>query len=79
MEIFINYMLNKAKKIAEQNFIECNGDTDIGFYFEGKWIINPWMDPTGRFELSFESAKETYGVENIRNFILLANEEQEKF
>lgn len=73
MEVITNYMINKAMKIAEKNFIDGNGDTDIGFEFEGQWIIDPWMDSTGRFELSLESAKETYGVENVRNFILLAN------
>ena len=68
--------IEKAQKIADKNLFDGNSDTDIGFEFEGKWIINPWMDASGRFTLTDEEAIETYGKNNIDKFIELANSAQ---
>lgn len=65
--------LEIAKKVAEENFNNGNYDTEIGFEFNGMWIINPWIDESGRFELNDEEAINTYGKDNIEEFIELAN------
>ncbi len=59
----------KVKLIAYRNFIDSIEDA-IGFEFNGQHIINPWMDSSGRFELTDEKAIEYYGLENVLNFIL---------
>lgn len=53
------------KQFAERQWEIFNetGDCEdlIGFEFEGQFIVNPWMDPTGRFELTTEEAVKLYG------------------
>lgn len=67
--------IKKVKAIAEKNFIdsmELDIDTSgmVSFEFNGMNIINPWIDESGRFDLSDEKAIETYGLENVLNFII---------
>ena len=64
------------KKIADEQFAYF-GETGlypercISFFDErsGQTIINPWMDPSGRFELSLEEAIDTYGLFQVVNFM----------
>ena len=58
---------NSVREIADRQFREGEG---VGFEFNGQLIINPWMDESGRFELTNEEAIERYGRENITMFIL---------
>ena len=46
------------------------GDSEgmIGFVHEGQFIITPWIDPSGRFELSDEEAEETYGKDSVERY-----------
>lgn len=63
----------KVKEIAEKNFFDSSeiGDEKmVSFEFNGMNIINPWIDDSGRFNLTDEQAIELYGLENILNFIL---------
>lgn len=41
----------------------------IGFEFRGQMIVNPWLDMTGRFELTSEEAEKLYGKDNMSTFI----------
>lgn len=41
----------------------------IGGEGESTWIINPWLDDTGRFFLTDEEAIETYGADNVNAYI----------
>lgn len=59
-------MLDKVKEIADRQFREGEG---VGFVFNGQLIINPWMDESGRFELTNKEAIERYGEENMMMFI----------
>jgi hypothetical protein len=43
---------------------------EIGFVHEDTFITNPWYDETYRFELCDEEAVATYGLNNIKSFIL---------
>ena len=63
----------KVKEIAEKNFFDSSEIGDEGlvsFEFNGMNIVNPWIDDSGRFNLTDEQAIELYGLENILNFIL---------
>lgn len=52
--------LIKAFADAQWNLI--HGDMSlVGFDYHGTFIVNPWMDETGRFELSDKEAAERYG------------------
>lgn len=65
--------IDKVKAIAEKNFIlssEVGDDDMVSFEFNGMNIIDPWISECGRFELSDEKAIETYGLENVLNFIM---------
>ena len=46
-------------------------DNMVGFYDskEDIYVVNPWMDSSGRFYLESEMAIERYGLENIIDFI----------
>ena len=65
--------IDKVKEIAKKNYIdssEVGSEGMISFEFHGMNIINPWMSECGRFELSDKGAIETYGLENVLNFIM---------
>ena len=59
-------MLDKIKEIANQQRENASesGDTDgcIGFKYRGQFIIDPWMDESGRFKLTTDEAIEKYGA-----------------
>jgi len=66
--------IKKAKELADQQYYPAvefgNTDGCIGFPFQGQWIIHPWMDQSGRFELPTEKAIELYGKENFERFCI---------
>jgi hypothetical protein len=44
-------------------------DSSVGFESgNGMWVTNPFLDESGRFELSLAEAVNTYGLDNIKNF-----------
>lgn len=69
----------KAKEIGEKQFLAlCNAESDsfeICFENNGLEVCNPFMEPTGRFELSLENAYEVYGIDNVNNFIEACNKQ----
>ena len=63
----------KAKEIGDKQFTTmCNEEedsSDIYFMHYDVTICNPFMDDSGRFELTLDQAYEEYGVENVNKFI----------
>lgn len=55
--------IEKAKEISYKNFVD--GNIEVCFEFNGMLIVNPWIDETGRFELTTEKAVEIYGLSNM--------------
>ena len=55
------------KKFAQKQFEE--ETNEVSFEHEGMCIVNPWMDPTGRFELTTMEAIREYGLKNVLKFI----------
>lgn len=45
-------------------------DSSVGFEVgeHGLWVTNPFLDETGRFDLTIDEAIETYGLENVKKF-----------
>lgn len=67
------YDLDQVKALAELQRTTEDYDSPIGFDFAGQWIIDPWMDETGRWSLTDEEAVQYYGSENIKKFIQMAS------
>lgn len=65
--------LNAIKNFAEENF---NKDEHEQFFVEDPEfaVTNPWMDHTGRFELTDEEAVKEWGLELIVDFCIGAIE-----
>lgn len=68
--------LEKIKEIAAEQhecYIKRGGCPEryIGFLdgTTGKFIVNPWLDPSGEKELSMGEAIDKYGLLNMLNFI----------
>lgn len=59
-------------EIAEKQWNKANYEGEmydaVGFEYNGQFIINPWVDPTGRFSLTTAGAIDTYGIENFADF-----------
>lgn len=60
-----------AKKYAEKAFEL--GLYEISFDYNDQAINNPWIDPTGRFDLTDEEAIKIYGKDNIETYIEAVN------
>lgn len=60
-----------AKEIAYENLEKQSEGVEnlVGFEFDGIYIVNPWVDETGRFDLTDEEAVELYGLENVLKFV----------
>ena len=60
-----------VKAFAYENLeMQAEGVEDlVGFEFNGIYIVNPWVDETGRFDLTDEEAVETYGLDNVVKFV----------
>ena len=58
--------LELAKKLAYEN----SAEAEIGFEFKNMWVVNPFMEETGRWEFKDLAAMcKHYGEENVCNFI----------
>lgn len=68
-------MVASAKQLGEKQFADNDYDSEIGFENEttGQWVINPWMDTTGRFVLNDSQAVEEHGLANVLKFIYQTN------
>ena len=66
--------LKAVMEFAMNNPIE----SEIGFDYEGTWIVNPWYDLSYRYYLTNEEAVAEYGFENMLKFIALAEKAIEK-
>ena len=58
-------VLEAVKKFAANNPL----DSEVGFEFEYAWIVDPWMDETGRIPFTDSQAVAYYGIENMMDFI----------
>ena len=58
-------VLEAVKKFAANNPL----DSEVGFEFEYTWIVDPWMDETGRIPFTDKQAVAYYGIENMMSFI----------
>lgn len=66
--VFTTEELELAKKLAYENMADEH--TEIGFEYKGTFITNPFMEESGRFELtSFEAMCKYYGKWNVYNFV----------
>ena len=74
--------ISEIERFAHKQFTE-ELHEGIGFEFQGQWIIDPWMEASGRWELGTEQAFELYGMDNMLSFIEDASErlglDEEKF
>ena len=69
-----NIDIEKARIFAEKQMLRnvvYNEDTSdmIGFKSNDQWIINPWYDRTGSFELSDDQMVKMYGLDNVISFV----------
>ena len=72
----------EIKRFAALNYalLSCPSDedstkaVDLGFDFKGQHIITPWVDQSGRFDLSTEEAADTYGIANVIGYCARAND-----
>lgn len=65
---FTKEELTLAKKLAYENMEK--EETDIGFVFGETWIANPFLECTGRAELTdLDTMYEYYGKENVNIFL----------
>ena len=64
-------VIDHVKEMAYENLdMQSCGEEDlVGFEFNGVHIVNPWVDETGRFDLSDEEAVKLYGLYNVLQFI----------
>ena len=58
----------KVQSIAKDQFDFIDSENNIGFDFNGVFIVNPWMDESGRFELTTEESLAKYGT-NFIHFV----------
>lgn len=73
--MFSDKEISKARELSYANW-ENNGD--IGFEYNGRFITNPFIDESGRFEFTnFEAVCDHYGKDNVIPFIkeILCQEE----
>ena len=63
-------MLDVIKEYAFKQWEDIDNENNIGFEFEGMFIVNPFMDPTGRFELTIDEADKLYGKLNMDDYLL---------
>lgn len=60
--------IKKAIMIAAEN-VKLHPKAPEGFWFEGVYIISPFLDKTGQEAMTFEEAVEYYGDDNIAKFM----------
>ena len=42
----------------------------VSFDYDGVEISNPWLDESGRFPLDCSQACDTYGIDNVMQFVI---------
>ena len=71
----IKEKIELAKKVADEQMeractMEFYDDDDmVWFEHDDIHVINPWLSPCSRFDLSDAEAVKEYGLENIMSFI----------
>ena len=64
--------IKKAKYLADMQYYPAleTGDFDDCVYFvhNGQMIVHPWMDLSGRYELTMEQAIALYGNDTFEDF-----------
>ena len=63
-----NLTLNDIHNYALDQMESPDNEDLIGFMHDGHFIINPWMEPTGRFDLTTKESINTYGKPNFIYF-----------
>lgn len=64
-------MIEKIKAFGEENF--CKDEKDQIYAEDAEFAVtNPWMDHTGRFELTDEEAVREWGLEVVVEFCIKA-------
>lgn len=61
-------MLDVVKTFAEWQWSEM-AEPAVSFEYGDQAISNPWIDPSARFPLSDLKACDTYGTDNVLQFI----------
>ena len=66
----------RIREFARNRFFGVSWDNDlkIGFEFKGQFIIDPWMDQSGRFEQTDEEAVSRYGKDNMALFVITVSD-----
>mgnify|MGYP007092172972 CR=1 FL=1 len=63
-------MLDVVQAFAEWQASSSLDDPAISFDWLDRTISNPWIDPSARFPLDWSQACETYGIENVMQFVI---------
>ena len=64
-------MIEKIKRFAEDNF--CKPESEQIYADDPEFAVtNPWMDHTGRFELTDEEAVKEWGLDVVVEFCIKA-------
>ncbi len=79
----IKEKIELAKKIADEQMekacMELYDDSDmIWFEHDDIHVINPWLSPCSRFDLTDAEAVKEYGLANIMDFIERVASKMEK-
>lgn len=67
MRVFLSDDLERAKALSFENMKK--DSSDIGFEYKGQWITNPFLDASGRHELSPARMRHYYGEKNVQEFL----------
>lgn len=66
-------MLDVVRTFAEWQY-SVMAEPAVSFDYGDQSISNPWVDPSARFPLSSSEASDTYGLDNLLQFIMDAVE-----
>lgn len=66
---------DSIKEQACQNWARSNFHTPASFQFYGHTIVNPWVDPSGKYIFTDDQMIDFYGIENIIQFFLMMDKE----
>lgn len=60
------------------NLCSCNAQehpkSEVGFWFEGIYIVSIFLDKTGQKHLTFDESIDYYGRDNIDHFMRMVHE-----
>ena len=60
--------LDEIRKFAEENFAADDDSQKLAVEICDVAVSNPWMDESGRFELTDEQAVQTWGMQGVMDF-----------